>query len=139
VQNSLIDAGPVIALFDKDDQYHESVKNYLKTFEGKLFTTWPVITEISYFLNFNINVQLDFYNWIQNKAIQIINFSQSDLIRIIELTKKYSDIPMDLADCSLIMASEELKIENIISIDSEYYIYRTKDRKMLNNLLESFI
>jgi len=139
VQNSLIDAGPVIALFDKDDQYHESVKKYLKTFEGKLFTTWPVITEISYFLNFNINVQLDFYNWIKNKAIQIINFSQNDLTRIIELTKKYSDIPMDLADCSLIMASEELKIDNIISIDSEYYIYRTKDRKILNNLLESYI
>jgi uncharacterized protein len=136
VQNSLIDAGPIIALFDKDDKYHDIVLKFIKNFKGKLITSWPVITEVSYFLNFNINVQVDFYKWLEKNAVHIINFTQNDLKRIIELTEKYSDIPMDLADCSLIMISEQLSITNIITIDSEYYIYRTKNKKMLKNLLE---
>jgi uncharacterized protein len=136
VQNSLIDAGPIIALFDKDDKYHNIVLKFIKNFKGKLITSWPVITEVSYFLNFNINVQVDFYKWLEKNAVHIINFTQNDLKRIIELTEKYSDIPMDLADCSLIMISEQLSITNIITIDSEYYIYRTKNKKMLKNLLE---
>ena len=118
MQNSLIDAGPIIALFDKDDNYHKNVLNFFKNFKGKLFTTLPVITEVSYFLNYNIQVQIDFYKWLQKNAIQIVTINQEQINRIIELTEKYSDIPMDLADCSLIMASEMLSIKNIITMTS---------------------
>ncbi len=139
MQNSLIDAGPIIALFDKDDKYHKNVLNFIKNYKGKLFTSWPVITEVSHFLNFNVNVQIDFYKWIQKNAVQIINISNENIQRIIDLTKKYSDLPMDLADGSLILISEILSLKNIITIDSEYYVYRTHDKKMLNNLLEKYL
>ena len=95
--NSLIDAGSLIALFDKNDKNHHKILNFIKKFQGKLFTTWAVITEASHFLKFNIQVQIDFYNWIY-KAINIFELNNEDLKRIIELTKKYSNIPMDLAD-----------------------------------------
>jgi uncharacterized protein len=139
VQNSLIDAGPIIALFDNDDKYHDNVLTFIKDFKGKLFTSWPVITEVSYFLNFNVNVQIDFYKWIQKNAVQIINLTNENIQRIIELTKKYSDLPMDLADGSLLLISEMLGIKHIITIDSEYYVYRTHDKRMLNNLLEKYL
>ena len=32
MKNILIDAGPLIALFDKDDQYHDAVITFLKEF-----------------------------------------------------------------------------------------------------------
>ena len=132
--NSLIDAGPLIALFDKNDKNHNKVLNFLKDFKGELFSTWPVVTETSHFLKFNIEVQIDFYNWLY-KAVNIIELSNEDFNRIIELTKKYSDLPMDLADSTLILISEKLRIENIITLDSDYYIYRTKNKKILNYLL----
>lgn len=46
---------------------------------------------------------------------------------------------MDLADSSLIVTAELTGINDIISIDADYYIYRTKSKKALNNLLLSFI
>ena len=134
--NSLIDAGPIIALFDKDDKYNNIGLEFLKNFTGRLYTSWPVITEASHFLKFNINVQIDFLNWISSPAIQLLDIENNDLKRIIELNKKYADVPMDLANSSLIMISEKFKIKNIITLDSDYYIYRTKDKKMLNYLLE---
>jgi uncharacterized protein len=139
VKNTLIDAGPIIALFDKDDSYHERVKSFLKDFKGMLFTTWPVITEVTHMLSFNIKVQIDFLEWLARGAVRIINIEFEHLQRIIELSKKYSDIPMDLADSSLIVISENHKIPDIITIDSDYYIYRTKSKNELNNLLEEHL
>ena len=56
------------------------------------------------------------------------------LERIIRLTIKYADSPMNLADASLIVASEKLNIKEIITIDSDFYAYRTLRHKMLKNV-----
>jgi hypothetical protein len=77
--------------------------------------------------------------WLRREAITIVNLDNEHLDRIIQLSKKYSDIPMDLADSSLIVIAELTGINDIISIDADYYIYRTKSKKALNNLLLSFI
>jgi len=138
VKNILVDAGPLIALFDKDDKYHNPVINFLKQFKGNLITTWPEITEVTHLLSFNINVQIDLLEWLKREAITIINLENNHLDRIIELSKKYSDVPMDLADSSLIVIAELTNIDDIITIDSDYYVYKTKNQKSLNNLLLPF-
>jgi len=139
VKNILVDAGPLIALFDKDDKYHKSVIKFLKQFNGQLVTTWPVITEVTHLLSFNVNVQIDFLEWLKREAIMIINLENIHLERIIQLSKKYSDVPMDLADSSLIVIAELTGITDIITIDSDYYIYKTKNKKSLNNILLPFL
>jgi len=138
MQNTLIDAGPIIALFDRDDKNHEDIKSFLSKFKGHLITTWPVITEASHMLSFNTNVQIDFLTWIMRRAISIFPLVLVHMERLIELTKKYADLPIDLADGSLIITSEILNTINIITIDSDYYVYRTKDRKPFNNLFVKF-
>lgn len=139
MKNIIVDAGPLIALFDKDDKYHNSVIKFLKTFDGQLITSWPVITEVTHLLSFNVNVQIDFLEWLKREAVTIINLENIHLERIIQLSKKYSDVPMDLADSSLIVIAELTNITDIITIDSDYYIYRTKNKKSLNNILLSFL
>ena len=139
MKNILVDAGPLIALFDKDDKYHTPVIKFLKQFKGNIITTWPVITEVTHLLSFNINVQIDFLEWLKREAITIINLESIHLDRIIQLSKKYSDVPMDLADSSLIIIAELTNIYDIITIDSDYYIYKTKSKKSLNNILLPFI
>jgi len=139
VKNIIVDAGPLIALFDKDDKYHNSVLKFLKTFDGQLITSWPVITEVTHLLSFNVNVQIDFLEWLKREAVTIVNLENIHLERIIQLSKKYSDVPMDLADSSLIVIAELTNITDIITIDSDYYIYKTKNKKLLNNLLLPFL
>jgi len=135
MKRCLIDAGPLIALFDTSDNYHDSVKEFLKHFEGLLITTLPVITEVLHMLDFNVNVQLNFLKWIDRGGIEIKQISKSQLSRIIELTKKYANIPMDFADASLIVTSEIEYIKEIITIDSDFYVYRNVRNEYLNNIL----
>ncbi|MFW5709886.1 MAG: type II toxin-antitoxin system VapC family toxin [Bacteroidota bacterium] len=139
MKNIIVDAGPLIALFDKDDKYHEPVINFLKEFNGNLISTWPVITEVTHLLSFNVNVQIDFLEWLKREAIKIININSEHLERIIQLTKKYSDVPMDLADSTIIVISEITGVNEIATIDSDYYLYRAKSKKALNNVLTPYI
>jgi len=90
-------------------------------------------------LSFNVNVQIDFLEWLKRKAVTIVNLENIHLERIIQLSKKYSDVPMDLADSSLIVIAELTNITEIITIDSDYYIYKTKNKKSLNNILLPFL
>ncbi len=136
MKSTLIDAGPLIALFNKNDKYHKQIKEYMKNYTGTLITTWPVLTEVSHMLDFNIQTQIDFLTWVQLGAVNIENIDNSDILRIIELSKKYSNVPMDLADASLVVLSENLNIKEIITIDSDYYIYRTIDKEMIENIFK---
>ncbi|KGE73223.1 type II toxin-antitoxin system VapC family toxin [Spirochaeta lutea] len=134
MQNTLIDAGPLIALFNKNDKYYQAISDFLKKYKGRLISTWPVITEVSHMLAFNVQAQIDFLRWIRLGGIIIEEIKYEGLDRIISLSEKYSDIPMDLADASLVYISEKLNIKEIITIDNDYYIYRTIDKEMIKNI-----
>lgn len=136
MKNTLIDAGPIIALFNKNDKYHEKIKEFLKNYKGKLLSTWPVVTEVSHMLDFNVQTQIDFLTWINLGGVVIENIGNEDISRIIELSRKYSDVPMDLADASLVVLSEKKNIKEIITIDSDYYIYRTINKEMIENIFK---
>ena len=136
MKSTLVDAGPLIALFDKDDAYHETVLSFLKGYTGSLFTTWPVITEVSHMLSFNSLIQIDFLTWLYRDPIHLIELEKQHVRRLIELFEKYADVPIDLADGSLLILSEITGIRHIVTVDSDYYIYRLKDKKALINLLD---
>lgn len=135
VHKTIIDSGPLIALFDKNDNYHTQVLDFLRDFKGELISTWSVITEVSHMLDFNLKVQLDFLKWVELGALQIQVIEQNELGDIIKMMSKYTNVPMDLADSTLMYIAQRENIENIVSIDSDFDIYRTLKKQSLCNLL----
>ena len=132
---TLIDSGPLIALFDRSDNYHDKVLNFFKNYKGEFITTWAVVTEVTHMLDFNLKVQLDFLKWIELGAIKIYEIKQSDLKSIIPMIKRYTNVPMDFADSSLMFVAQKEGINTIVSIDSDFDIYRTLKSGYLKNLL----
>ena len=43
--------------------------------------------------------------------------------------EKYRDVPMDLADASLVAVAEALDFKRVFTLDSDYRVYRWKGRK----------
>ncbi|GHT96983.1 pilus biogenesis protein [Spirochaetia bacterium] len=135
MQNTiLIDAGPLIALFDRDDNYHKRVVDFIKDSHWQFVTTTAVLTEVSYMLNFNVNAQLDFFEWLVLKGVTLFELEQYDMARVIYLTKQYRDLPMDFADATLVIAAENMGIRAIISIDSDFDIYRLPGKILIHNI-----
>ncbi|MEQ8471123.1 MAG: PIN domain-containing protein [Marinoscillum sp.] len=134
MRNTFIDAGPLIALFDRSDQYHLAAVRFMEGYQGYLWTTWPVLTEACHMLDFNIKSQIALLEWVGRGGIHLFDLNESHLNRIIALTRKFDDVPMDLADASLMVASEHTGYQEIASIDSDFYIYRNIRQEYLNNI-----
>jgi len=133
MRSILIDAGPVIALFRKNDSYHERALEFIKSFKGRLITTWPVITEIMYELN-RPDVQEKFMMWIKRGGLEIANIGQDTISDLLEMIRKYSDVHMDLADATLLLYAIKTGISEIATIDSDFNIYRTLKNEYLKNV-----
>lgn len=137
MQKTLIDSGPLIALFDHSDRHHQRVLEWLRAYRGELVSSWAVLTEVSHMLDFNLQVQLDFLSWVERGAVKLCDIGQSELLAIRQMMEKYGDLPMDLADASLLYLANREGIHQIISIDNDFDVYRTLKKQSLKNLLNS--
>lgn len=71
-----------------------------------------------------------------DESFEIFGLHQSDIPAMITLMKKYADLPMDLADASLVILAEALGHGNIISTDErDFEAYKWKRQKPFKNLL----
>ena len=130
----LIDTGPLIALFDKDDKYHQNIKEFIKKDRFKFVSTTAVVTEVTHMLCFNINAQIGFLEWIIREGLVLHEIRPIEIIRVIELCKKYQDRPMDFADATLVVAAEQTGLREIISIDSDFDVYRILKKERIENI-----
>lgn len=133
MKSILIDAGPIIALFRKNDNYHQKALAFLKNYNGRLITTWPVITEVMHEL-FRPDVQEKLLTWIERGGLEIAYQDQKAVAGLLKLIKKYSDMPMDLADATLMLYAEKTGLNEIATIDSDFYVYRTAKKDYLKNV-----
>lgn len=77
-----------------------------------------------YLLNKDYRTQNEFLNDLAQKLYQYIPLLPEDFTRIRQLNEQYADLPGDFADLSLIAISERLNISAIITLDSDFDIYR---------------
>lgn len=131
----LIDSGPLIALFDSSDKYHQKSVEFIKSNRFLLITTIASVTETLHLLDFNKNAQLDFIEWVYRGGVEIANIINPDFERIKKLTEKYSDLPMDFADSCLVLLAEKMGINTIVTIDRDFSIYRIKGKTAFKTIL----
>jgi len=131
----LIDSGPLIALFDSSDRFHQKTLAFIKSNQSLLITTLASITETLHLLDFNRNAQLDFIEWVSRGGVEIANVLNTDFQRIKALTEKYRDLPMDFADSCLVLLAEKMGINTIATIDRDFSIYRIKGKKAFKTIL----
>lgn len=132
----LIDSGPLIALFDRNDKYHLASVEFIKNNRSELITTIASITETLHLLDFSRNAQIDFLSWVNTGALNIEQITANDFARIKELTIKYSDLPMDFADACLVFLGEKFNISSIATIDRDFDIYRLKDKETFTTYIK---
>lgn len=122
-----IDTGPIVALFDKSDDKHQRCLNIFKKINEPLITTWPVLTEAFYLLSFSSSVQDDLWELIERGVVSIYDINKDLMKNCRRLMKKYHDLPMDLADATLVVAAEAENISTIFTLDhKDFAVYKTK-------------
>lgn len=122
----LIDTGPLVALVDKADNAHQKILAAFQSLTSAPLTTLPCLTEAFYLIGeiAGWNGQKTLFALLMSGAIEIHASTDSEMKRIGELMEQYNDKPMDFADASLVALAETFNIKTIITLDSDFYIYK---------------
>jgi predicted nucleic acid-binding protein len=120
----LTDSSILFAYYSAQDDYHKSVCKFFEECSSELITTTACVTEVMYLLSKNYRTQNEFLNDLAQQLYRCIPLVPEDFSRIRELNEQYADLPADFADLSLISISERLNISAIITLDSDFDIYR---------------
>jgi len=121
----LLDTGPIVALFDASDDYHKICVDLLQSVNEPLITTWPVLTEAFYLLGFSWKAQDNLWEFIMRGGIEIFSLDDKQQLRCRQLMEKYSDLPMDFADGTLVVLAESNKIKKVFTLDHrDFQIYK---------------
>jgi uncharacterized protein len=136
----IVDTGFWLALGNKKDESHQAAKTLFQSLVNEKFiTTWCVATETCYLLQERVGVDApkSFIHKISTGKLIVFDLKPIHCPRIEELMQKYRDLPMDLADASLVILAEELGQGRILSVDyRDFNTYRWKNTKPFQNLFQ---
>lgn len=125
--NAVLDTGPWVALIDRSESMHNSCVQWFKDYSGKLYSTEAVLTEVLCLLNFSVKAQTAAINFVLKSVIELIPASDESLKKVRTLIKKYSDLPMDYADATILCLAMDTGIRNVVTFDKrDFSIYRLK-------------
>jgi len=128
----LTDAGPLIAILDRGEGHHGICVDCLSRFTGPMVTTWPAFTEAMYLLGEAGGPRGQEALWalVKQEDLKIVPQDAIQMDRIAHLMRKYRDLPMDLAGASLVVLAEDLKVQEIFTLDrNDFTTYRIGGRK----------
>ncbi len=131
----LVDAGPLVAVLDESDGDHQRCVSVLKRLSDPMITTWPVVTEALYLLGQTQNPldsQEALLAMLDRQLVLVVELRREDLPRLRALIRKYRDLPMDLADATLVRVAEREAVRQVFTLDKrDFQVYRLGRRETL--------
>lgn len=122
----LVDAGPLVAFLDRDDPGHQAAVACFTQLKGRAVTTWPVLTEAAHLLGkLGPAVPARLLELVARGVLETAPLTDADAARMAQMMGKYADLPMDLADASLVQVAEREGIATVVTFDRrDFRVYR---------------
>ena len=120
----LVDTGCIVALLDRSEQYHTQCAEIVTSLEAPLLTCEAVIAESCYLLRGLKGAAAAILENVE-RSIFVASYRVSDnAAHLRKLMTKYSTVPMDFADACLVDMAAEHRTGQILTLDSDFQIYR---------------
>lgn len=120
----LTDAGPLIALIDSGEKEHQLCVATVSSLRVPMLTTWPAFAEAMYLLSDAAGWQAQETLWRVFMRGDLVIEMPAKLERVVVLMRQYSDLPMDLADATLVALAEERGLCKVFTLDNDFRVYR---------------
>lgn len=120
----LLDTGPIVALLDSSDSFHQLCVDAIAKVSAPLITCEAVIAEACYLLR---TVEGAPKAVLENVAagVFLIPLSLTQVARDVgRILQKYDDQRIDLADACLIHLATKFATGDVLTLDSDFRVYR---------------
>jgi len=132
-ESVLVDAGFLVALLSRRDAHHRWAAAQLPGLRLPWFTCEAVLSEAFHLLGGRGGGALA---TLLRRQVLVPRFDLGrELDRVLRLLRKYSDVPMSLADACLVRMTETFPEPVLIATDADFRVYRRHGRQAVPCLL----
>ena len=127
----LLDTGPWVALHCRGDSHHAWAKAQFAAHAGPFLTCEAVVTETCFLLARAGFDPARALMLLERGAVQIALSLESQIAPVRKLFERCDNVPASLADACLVRMSELFEPCSILTLDSDFGIYRRHGRKTI--------
>jgi predicted nucleic acid-binding protein len=128
---AIVDTGPLVAFFDRAERHHRWATERIDELQAPLLVCEPVLAETMYLLGRHRSAQDTLLDLIANGALQIAFHVDDHVAELRKLLRKYVDRPMSLADACVVRMAEIHERHDVLTLDSDFLVYRKHGRAPL--------
>jgi predicted nucleic acid-binding protein len=128
---AIVDTGPLVAYFVRSEQHHRWATDRVNGLRAPLLVCEPVLAEAAYLLRRHLSARDVLFELVQDGALKLAFRVEEHVGALRKLLKKYSDIPISLADACIVLMAEIHGSHPVMTLDSDFLIYRKSDRTPL--------
>jgi predicted nucleic acid-binding protein len=117
------DSGAIYALYDADDAHHAACKEIVEAERGPMFLPVVLLAEIDYLLTSRLgtDASLEFLESIEAGAFTLVALMEEELARCRELIAQYRDLPLGLADATVVATAERFQLQRVFTVDQRHF------------------
>lgn len=127
----LVDTGALVALINARDQYHPWAQEVWGQIRAPLLTCEPVITEACFLVQQIVGGETAVLQFVERQIVQIPLALSAEVVEVKALMMRYRSVPMSLADACLVRLSEIYENGQVLTLDSDFRIYRKHVRQVI--------
>ena len=131
MSDTLIDTGPLVAMLCKDDRDHAWTVERFRALPPPFLTCEAVIAETCFLIERRGVSGGVILERIENGLLRIALEIEDHCTELKKLMARYASIPMSLADSCLVRMSEIYPDSRVLTLDSDFRVYRRNGRQMI--------
>lgn len=119
----LTDTGPLYALADEDDEWHDRVRAFLETGRHQLVVPVTVLPEICSLIGTYLGAAAEtrFIRSVHSGEVSVEQLNKADLTRTLAVMERYQDAHLGFVDASVVAVAERLKVREILTTDRRHF------------------
>jgi len=125
---AIVDTGPLVALIDRAERHHGWIAARIEELDAPLLVCEPVLAEAMYLLARYAKAQEAVLELVQNGALKVAFRIDEHGTELRRLLQKYRDTPMSPADACIVRMAEIHERHAVLTLDSDFMVYRKHGR-----------
>ena len=131
----LVDTGVLVALIDPDTQEHQWAQDRSKRLPQPFLTSEPVLTEAAFVLARDGYDADELFALAEAGVVRVGLRFEEERAALRELMARYREVPMSLADATLVRLAELNENSRVFTLDADFRIYRRHRNKVISVLM----
>jgi predicted nucleic acid-binding protein len=134
-RSALLDTGPLGALLDRRDRYHDWAITQFGAVAPPLLTCEAVLSEACFLVRDLTEGPGSVMALLNRGVVQVPFRLDQEGEGVARLLRRYANVPMSLADACLVRMAEQYGSSVLLTLDADFRIYRKHGRRVVPTVM----